>query len=145
MKKHPLKLNTMLERYNPFALVDADGALEKFEDENAAYFEVIKRLYEMFPRGFVDVALFMVRQQGITLTQAEYLLKRREYCVLQIFCPYDDERNSKLKTILQKLLEVTDISWSQRAFLNAVYRYDKYLLEKQVNSNPNLNEKPVTL
>lgn len=145
MKRQPLKLNTMLERYNPFALVDGEGALEKFENENDAYFEVIKRLYEMFPRGFVDVALFMVRQQGITLTQAEYLLKGREYCVLQIYCPYDEERNLKLRLITQKLLEVTDISWSQVAFQNAVYRYDRYLLEKQAEANPNLNEKPVTL
>lgn len=49
----------LIKRFNPFGFKDKNKESMMFKDYGAVYIYTMRKLYEEFPRGYIDVALFL--------------------------------------------------------------------------------------
>lgn len=49
----------LIKKYNPFGVKDEKGECLLFEDYGKMYLYVLKFLHSQFPKGYIDVPLFM--------------------------------------------------------------------------------------
>ena len=49
----------LIKRFNPFGFKDEKKESMMFTDYGAVYLYTIQKLFEEFPRGYIDVALFL--------------------------------------------------------------------------------------
>lgn len=66
----------MMDKYNPFALTDADGEALGFSDYGKVYEWVFKQLYEDFKCGLVDLPLFLDNHTNMKLRDCRTMMKR---------------------------------------------------------------------
>lgn len=92
---------------NPFGIVDGKGKLIKFSTKAQAYLFVMLDLYHTFPRGFVDVYLYINERQFRGRKTADEMLKDAgEYVIIDWRSP-DLVKSEKLHKTLNILLDST--------------------------------------
>lgn len=57
-------LEELIKKYNPFGFKGSDGEIKMFEDYGKAYLYALEKLHELFPRGYIDVPLFLHMMTG---------------------------------------------------------------------------------
>lgn len=122
-------LRTALGIINPFALRTASGNLMVFKTPEECYQTCLQMLWAEFPRGFVDIPLFMVKYQDIKVREAEELCGRKQYALLRLWDSSCEIRKQKLREILSVLLKVSDVDFNESSFLSALQCLD-IMLEK---------------
>lgn len=122
-------LRTALGVINPLALRTASGNLMVFKTPEECYTMCLQMLWAEFPRGFVDIPLFMVKYQDVKLRDAEELCGRKQYALLRLWDSSCEIRKQKLREILCILLKVSDVGFNESSFLNALQHLD-IMLEK---------------
>ncbi len=132
MKKELKKqVNEMLAKSSPFGIL-TEGRLLTYERVEQAYYEVLMLLWSEFPRGFIDMPLFMWKYQGLTITEARQLCHHKEYALCRIWDADDKERRTLLRQILQVLLRVTEVDFDETAYQTALTSLDIWLVKNQV-------------
>lgn len=66
----------LVKRVNPFGIRDEKGTAMTFNDYGKCYFFVLCFLYEKYPKGFIDVPLFLHELMGNTLNDARRIAKK---------------------------------------------------------------------
>lgn len=61
--------------YNPFGFKKEDGKVCMFNSYADVYEYTMKKLYEKFPKGYVDLSLFIHEMCGMPLDEAESIVK----------------------------------------------------------------------
>lgn len=123
-------LKAALGVVNPFAFRTANGGFSVYTNAQEAYQFCIQMLWAEFPRGFVDIPLFMNKYQGVSLKEAETLVGRKQYALLRIWDNESEERVKKLREVLTILLRVSGVALNESLMLDGLYRLDMFL-EKQ--------------
>ena len=132
MKKELKKqVNELLASRSPFG-IQAEGRLLTYERAGQAYYEALMLLWSEFPRGFIDVPLFMWKHQGLSITEARQVCHHREYCLCRIWDVDDKDRRNQLRQVLQVLLRVTDVDFDEEAYQTALTSMDIWLVQNHV-------------
>lgn len=129
-KQYTTIIMQALSTTNPFMFRSETGRLLQYHDAKESYQLCLMALWSEFPAGFVDVAYFMMKYQGLTPKYYRPILEEAEYCFVKIWDNHDTERLPKLRLVLQKLLQVSGCSFDEAAFGDAVATLDS-LLERQ--------------
>ena len=129
-KQYTTIIMQALSTTNPFMFRSETGRLLQYHDAKESYQLCLMALWSEFPAGFVDVAYFMMKYQGLTPKYYRPTLEEAEYCFVKIWDNHDTERLPKLRLVLQKLLQVSGCSFDEAAFGDAVATLDS-LLERQ--------------
>jgi len=132
MKRELMKqMNELLANRSPFG-IQTEGRLLTYERAEQAYYEALMLLWSEFPRGFIDMPLFMWKYQGLTITEARQLCHHKEYALCRIWDVDDKERRTLLRQILQVLLRVTEVDFDETAYQTALTSLDIWLVKNQV-------------
>lgn len=112
---------------NPFGIVDGKGKLVKFENQAQAYLFVLLDLFQTFPRGFVDVYLYInERQFRGRKSPEEMLADTGEYLVINWQKPNLDE-DVKLRKVLDILLNTTCSVFNSDTMREALPHFQGYV------------------
>lgn len=72
-------LEQVIKEYNPFGFKEENGRIKIFHDYGKVYLYALKKLYESFPKGYIDVPLFMHEQIGMPLSVCVMTVKKFPY------------------------------------------------------------------
>lgn len=122
-------LRTALGVINPFAFRTSSGGLMVFKTPEECYQMCLQMLWAEFPRGFVDIPLFMVKYQALKIRDAEEYCGRKQYALVRLWDSSSDTRKQKLREILSVLLKVSEVGFNENYFLSALQHLD-IILEK---------------
>lgn len=65
---------SFMSKFNPFGFKEKNGEISAYADYRAAYVEMLERLFALFPKGYIDVDLFVVEMYGVRLVDSWQLL-----------------------------------------------------------------------
>lgn len=120
---------------NPFGIVDGKGKLIKFATTAQAYLFVLLDLFNTFPRGFVDIYLYINERQFKGRKSADEMLEDAgEYVIIEWQKP-DLGENEKLKKTLNILLSTTCSVLDKNALSLALQHFHEYV-EKYYKDHP---------
>ena len=128
----PKDLVYIIERYNPFAFKDKEGRLLLFKDYTAAYRYTLKQLAKRFPKGYIDMTIFLCEQMSISLketvqevTQWKELGIKDDIFYLKIW-ERTTERNSMLTDIFKVLHMISGTKFDEISFRTAMKEFDTW-------------------
>ena len=120
----------VMETVNPLGLTDCNNRLIIFHSAKECYEKCFTELYYNFPKGYIDIPLFMMRCQGVPLSKGIELCKHKQYAII----PWDVPKKSehKLMCLVYLLLKVTNVQYSTNAFKCAFFELNQII--KSANS-----------
>ena len=129
-----MKLDTrdvaeFIEKYNPFGFKDEKGAFMIFKDYDAAYFELLTRLYNAGPK-YIDMILFCHDNWGMKpVDGSRFVNLCRRACGLPgetLLIDWKDGgagRDRLLQTLAKGAHLITETKFNTSMFLNALNRF----------------------
>lgn len=129
-KEHLQKLRNVAAKVNPFLLVDKQTKtpLVYVNDEDA-YYDVFVKLLFAFPRGYMDLTLFMVEYMDIPLSDAELYCGRNQVFYFPLYDVDYNERKDRLRSLLITLLKVSNVEFNEQTYQCALVRFNTMILE----------------
>lgn len=127
---NPRDFIDLIERFDPFGYKESDGKVRTFEDYGRVYYFTFEQLITMFPRGYIDLPLFVCTQTGMPLPECQRLVKEwkstgidsEEYLIdLWNDSP---ERTSFLKNLLTSLHLISGTTFNVSYFQDALERFN---------------------
>ena len=112
--------------------LDCNGDVFYYANSIQAYQGVICKLFANFPRGYIDLPLFMHDEQGVAICDAKRLCKRKELYYLPIYDIEAPYRKEKLRAILTTLLQVSGLDFDEASFNEALYNTDKWIINCKI-------------
>lgn len=134
MKKTQIaRIRGVLQKANPFMILEYKSEIpETYINEVTAYYHVILRLFMAFPRGYMDLPLFLNQHMGMNINDAELLCGQKQVFYFPLYdCDYP-ERKEKLREVLSILLKHTGCTFNENAFASALTKFDIEMLNRKM-------------
>lgn len=126
MKKTEIaKMRGVLQKANPFLILERGTETpETYATDVDAYYDVLIRLFSAFPRGYMDLPLFLYDNMGMNINDAELMCGQRQIFELPLYDIDFPDRKDKLREALCVLLKLTGCKFNEQAFTTALTRFD---------------------
>lgn len=126
MKKTEIaKMREVLQKANPFLILEKGTETpEAYATDVDAYYDVLLRLFAAFPRGYMDLPLFLHDNMGMNINDAELMCGQRQIFQLPLYDIDFPNRKDKLREALCVLLKLTGCKFNEQAFASALTRFD---------------------
>lgn len=117
-------------RHNPFGFKMSNGLSCDFPTYHEAYFECLIKLFEMFPRGYIDLPLFIHKQMNLTLPDAVRLVNAlkpmgiKSEVILLMIWEQSKERDAMLEILFRAFHTITGSTFDKSSFLMALNDFD---------------------
>ena len=128
----PQDLKYIIEKYNPFVFKDKEGKILLFKDYTAAYKYTLKQLAKRFPKGYIDMTIFLCEQMSISLKETvQEVTQWKEHGIkddifyLKIW-ERTTERNSMLTDIFKALHMISGTKFDEISFRTAMKEFDTW-------------------
>lgn len=136
INRKSLTLLGLLDKVNPLALRNLEGVgLATFPKHADCYFEAMKRLWQFAPCGFVDIVLFMVKEQGefLEIRDIYTMCTPHEYAFIPTWenCP---ERNRILHTILSMMGQPCNTLIDKEHFALSLFYLDAFFEKEALHT-----------
>lgn len=129
-KINPRDFVELIEKYNPFGFKKPDGEVLAFETYKKLYVYTLEQLLEMFPRGYIDMTLFLQKQMNIPFHDAEMTVRswgnvhlESDTFVLELWKD-DAVRLNNLKRVFMCLHEISGTKFDEVQFRQALMQFD---------------------
>ena len=113
-------MSAAMRQLNPFGAVDGNGRPILFNAPREAYLHLFRSLRSEFPRGYVDLVLFSLAYQKLKKFQSANIIGKKEYAIIE-WGGNSQQRETVLKAVCMKLLEVTGCQFDEQAFRAACF------------------------
>ena len=119
----------MLSRYNPFGFKSPDGASMAFKNYGEAYLFTLRKLVEEFPRGYIDLVLFIHKMTQIPIHDCSQVAKRfknlkmSEGVITIKFWLQDTNSKEEFQKIMQSLHLLSDTPFNAPLYNHAWERF----------------------
>lgn len=134
----------MMEKYNPFALKNEKSEIMLFDTYKEVYEYTMKRLYDKYPRGFIDLVLFVHEECGIPFADAEREVKswRKFFDKPELLLDWNQPENREylLRKILFSLHLLTETDFNEVMFKQALVYLETYISTKSSNKDEDNNQ-----
>ena len=135
INRKSLTLFGLLDKVNPLALRNLEGVgLAIFPKHADCYFEAMKRMWHFAPCGFIDIVLFMVKEQGefLDIRDIYTMCTPHEYAFVPTWenCP---ERNQILYTILSMMGQPCNTLIDKEQFALSLFYLDAFFEKEALN------------
>lgn len=134
----------MIEKYNPFGFKE-DGEIQCYLTYEDAYYAAMKKLKELFPRGYVDLPLYITMTTGLPLPDSEREFMRmrpiwgNEQVKLIDINEFSYGTQSDLESFIVSLHQITETKFCKSSFLEAYERFLYYV--ERLNREEELKRK----
>ena len=129
-KEHLQKLRNVAAKVNPFLLVDKQTKTPLvYANDEDAYYDVFVKLLFAFPRGYMDLTLFMVEYMDIPLSDAELYCGRNQVFYFPLYDVDYNERKDRLRSLLITLLKVSNVEFNEQTYQCALVRFNTMILK----------------
>lgn len=129
-KEHLQKLRNVAAKVNPFLLVDKQTKTPLvYANDEDAYYDVFVKLLFAFPRGYMDLTLFMVEYMDIPLSDAELYCGRNQVFYFPLYDVDYNERKDRLRSLLITLLKVSNVEFNEQTYQCALVKFNTMILE----------------
>lgn len=125
----------LVNRHNPFGFIMSNGLPYDYINYREAYYECLIKLFEMFPRGYMDLPLFIHKQMNLNLPDAVRFVNalkpmgiKSEILLLMIW-EQSKERNNVLEVLFRALHTITESTFDKSSFLMALNEFDREYTE----------------
>lgn len=130
-KLNPKDYVDIIKRFNPFGFRDDDNKSMVFMDYSLLYYWVMETLITAFPRGYIDLTIFIMKAMKITLPDAERIFKayfqqtfKRDIQLIDLWDEESKLRNDFLKNLLVCFHQYSNSKFSNDYFLNALNMFN---------------------
>lgn len=134
-RKQKLNLESfeeIMEQRNPFGFKDENGKVKLFDDYGKVYLYTVRKLKEKFPRGYIDLSLFINEMTGMPLEECESVVKRFSVKGLEDVMFVPDIWDTKgmafshtLMLIMKGLHCITETEFDTMMFSRALHEFVK--------------------
>ena len=125
----------LVSEVNPFLMVDkTTRRLLVYPNLEEAYYDVILKLFLTFPRGYIDLPLFMTEYMAASLSDAESLCLSSDVFFFPIYDPDEPQRTDRLRLILTILLQYNGVTINNSAYLAALSAFDVECVKQNIKS-----------
>lgn len=121
-----MDLQTLIEEHNPFAFKDVKRKICFFENFSGAYLALLERLFEQFPKGYIDMVLFVVDNCDMEHEDACRFvdnMKKAGYKLNPSVIDWYEgglERDKMLKSIAIGMHDISETSFNEGLFMAAL-------------------------
>lgn len=126
-------VHKLLQEVNPFGIIEK-GGYNRYNTQVDAYNDLFMILWNYFPRGWIDVPLFMVTFQGIDYIEAQRLCVRDDIVRIPISDIEAEGRLEMLIELCKKLLKVTDCDFDINAFQQGLHKFNLMMMSECIQS-----------
>ena len=116
----------VLSIVNPLALTDSNKRLTIYNDAATCYSTAINYMFALFPKGYVDIPLLLVKTQAVRMSEAMEMCGRKQYASIHWKC-FDSISEERIKSILLVMLKRIKCDFSENAFRKAISEVRDYL------------------
>lgn len=116
----------VLSIVNPLALTDSNKRLSIYSDAATCYCTAINYMHALFPKGYVDIPLLLVKTQAVRMSEAMEMCGRKQYASIHWKC-FDSICEERVKAILFVMLKRVKCEFSENAFRKAIAQMRYYL------------------
>lgn len=116
----------VLSIVNPLALADSNRRLSVYSDAATCYSTAINYMFALFPKGYVDVPLLLIKVQAVRMSEAMEMCGRKQYASIHWKC-FDSISEERIKSILLVMLKRVKCDFSENAFRKAIGEMRDYL------------------
>jgi hypothetical protein len=111
----------------PFGIydVETDTVVKRYDNATEAYKDVMELLVRLYPKGYIDVALFIHERQHVPIRDAERRCVNRELYYCEWHDSEREKREQQLREICRMLLKHTGCEFDEEAFKAALLEFDK--------------------
>ena len=134
---NPQDFADMIERFNPFGFKKSNGESLIFETYLGVYKYTLDKLTAMFPRGYVDLVLFLHEMTGMPANDCKQIVKSWkslgvEETMLIEFWSASPDRSIQLKRIMQALHSLSGTHFNEAYFSEAMRELDTEKLKRRL-------------
>ena len=146
-KINPKDFVDLIERFNPFGFKKANGETQVFETYRDLYLYTIDQLSLEFPRGYIDLTLFLKDQMQIPFAESDRLVKNWKPLGITtdtlLLKTWEDtpERKNFLRNVLVALHSISGTRFNEDMFLQALRDWDAMQELKKVQRHEAYNDK----
>lgn len=122
----------LIKKLNPFGFIEPNGESSYFHDYGELYYYVMEKMVTYFPRGYIDIILFIINEKKITYTKAVEIFKKYfraifhdEYCLIELWNKESKERDLFFRNLLFCFHAYSDTKFSESYFRNAIARFNE--------------------
>lgn len=124
----------LIGQHSPFGVTDpSTGTIVVYENTSDAYLDVIQKMFSDYPRGYIDIPLFVAKHTSTSLPDAVRKCRGREIALCVLSDVEDSQRVNKLRQVMQ-LIICKHCEWSEPAFKAALLEFDKTMIRANVNA-----------
>lgn len=124
------KIQALLQVHNPFGISEK-GEFKCYYTTLEAYVDVMMRIADIAPQGYIDVPLIMSMVQEVALIRSLDSLHRRPE-ILKIDIESGDETATNAwRSLLERMLEITGCTFSESTFFAARIQFLQLYMKKK--------------
>ena len=121
---NPVNFIDMIVRFNPFGFKESDGTTCAFKDYGAVYDYTLEKLFSQFPRGEIDMTLFIQDQCKVPFNVAYDTAKALGFAdddTVVTIIPFENTQKNRnaLMSLFVKLHSISGTSFNKSYFDNA--------------------------
>lgn len=126
----------IIEEHNPFFLKKQNNRICFFKDYIELYLYVLRKLREQFPKGYIEMALFLCDNCGTGITYGHELVrgwKKSGYDSDPILIEWNGDktvRNLQLKLIMTCLHTLSGSRFDEALFKISIEKFDSLFNQK---------------
>lgn len=132
-KKRNNLMHMLLQEVNPFGIVEVD-AYKRYNTQVDAYNDLFTILWNYFPRGYIDIPLFMVTFQGVDYLDALRLCPKDDIVRIPIQDIEAEGRYEMFETLCKRLLKVTGCEFNINACMVGLHKFNMMMLSERLQS-----------
>lgn len=132
----------IIKKYNPFGFKEPNGSSSTFVDYGELYYYVMVKMVSDFPRGYIDISLFLVWEMNIEIRDACRIFKKhlrkwfqKDVILVELWDNDSRERDYFFRSLLSGLHAYSDTKFSESYYRNAICKFnernDKLKLESR--------------
>lgn len=126
-------LHRLLQEVNPFGIVEGK-AYKRYNTQVDAYNDLFMILWNYYPRGWIDLPLFMTTFQGIDLIDAMRLCLNEEIVRIPIQDIEAEGRYEMFENLCKRLLKVTGCDFDINACMQGLHKFNMMMLSERIQS-----------
>lgn len=132
---NPTSFEDLIKRFNPFGFKKSNGETEAFKDYGDLYLFTMRHLAAQFPRGYIDMVLFLEARTQMPTDYLKRLVKTFKPLGLKydvfLLEYWNEERGAKegMERIMKCLHTISETNFNQ-SYFNKAWETFSYEMEQ---------------
>lgn len=122
----------LLDKFNPFGFKEPDGKSSVFSNYGELYYYVMEKIVTTFPRGYIDIDLFIVNEMKCSIADAEKIFHKyfrqcfhHECVLIELWNESSRERDNFFRDLLFCFHATSETTFNVSYFKDAINKFNE--------------------